>query len=78
MTTPAQKWGAAVAQQFRCNVCRATLTEVSEVDHIRPLGSGGSHSQTNLQVLCPDCHARKSRNERRRGLYRRKSKSTIV
>lgn len=35
-----------------------------EVDHIRPLRAGGDpFALSNLQCLCPACHARKTRAE---------------
>lgn len=31
-----------------------------QVDHIKPLSSGGTNDQTNLQTLCKACHERKT------------------
>jgi 5-methylcytosine-specific restriction enzyme A len=48
-----------------CQVCKAKgqLTIGSEVDHIEPLNNGGSNELYNLQLLCADCHAEKTRND---------------
>lgn len=40
------------------------LPSTFEVDHIKPLFSGGSNDLDNLQALCNLCHARKSAQER--------------
>ncbi|WP_420437032.1 HNH endonuclease [Candidatus Poriferisodalis sp.] len=34
-----------------------------ELDHIKPLGDGGTDADDNLQLLCRDCHTRKTRRE---------------
>ena len=39
--------------------------EAAQVDHIKPLGEGGSNKKNNLQVLCACCHAIKSHAEAR-------------
>lgn len=48
-----------------CVVCeRAGFVELAtEVDHIIPLAQGGSNDYANLQALCSDCHADKTRHE---------------
>lgn len=45
-----------------CVVCRSSgrLTPASEVDHIRPLWSGGTDADHNLQSICGDCHKSKT------------------
>lgn len=61
-----------------CRICRDThnrITAACEVDHIKPVASGGSHDRDNLQPLCRACHAAKSERERveaRGGTYRAK------
>ena len=37
--------------------------EDMELDHVRPLGDGGTDAEDNLQLLCRDCHTRKTRRE---------------
>ncbi|MGW8330143.1 HNH endonuclease [Streptomyces sp. NPDC055897] len=34
-----------------------------DVDHVRPLSLGGEDTDSNVQVLCHDCHALKTRTE---------------
>ena len=43
-----------------CQRCGAPATDV---DHIRPLRSGGTHDLANLQPLCHSCHSRKTGHE---------------
>lgn len=50
-------------QKWLCNWCRESLEDTFQVDHIRPLWHGGDNSPINLQALCPNCHARKSKLE---------------
>lgn len=48
-----------------CQECFAALTADGwEMDHIRPLGPG-SHSWTNVQVLCRPCNRKKISSDRR-------------
>ena len=35
------------------------------VDHVVPLGLGGTNEESNLQPLCQACHNRKTANEKR-------------
>ena len=50
------------AANWRCALCRAYG---SEVDHIKPLESGGdAWAVSNLQAICRDCHVAKTRAER--------------
>ena len=53
----------AAAQAWRCGACEQLLPAEYEVDHRLPLFAGGSNHDSNLQALCPNCHARKSRRE---------------
>lgn len=48
-----------------CRSCKSTLTfkQAWHIDHAQPIFKGGSHSFSNLQVLCPACHAEKTRVE---------------
>lgn len=46
-----------------CQMCLRSgrTTAASEVDHIIPDFKGGSDDDENLQSLCHDCHAEKTR-----------------
>lgn len=48
---------------YRCRNCGVRSTRVDEVyfdvDHVVPKSEGGTHALSNLQALCPACHARK-------------------
>jgi 5-methylcytosine-specific restriction endonuclease McrA len=50
-------------QEFRCAACRELLHWDSQIDHIVPWCLCHDDSYTNLQVLCPNCHADKTGNE---------------
>ena len=50
-------------QHNRCAACRQFLETTRQIDHIDPLWHGGSNNISNLQALCPNCHARKTRIE---------------
>ena len=56
-------------QQYKCvgSVCAGhqLLPQTWEVDHIVPLHLGGSNQMSNLQLLCPNCHALKTQTEAR-------------
>lgn len=54
----------AASQQWKCGHCKATLDETYEVDHIKALFQGGTNDPDNLVALCPNCHRKKTVNER--------------
>ena len=49
----------------KCSHCKKAI-ELSgmEIDHIKPLASGGDNSYDNLQVLCKQCHFVKTKEEK--------------
>lgn len=51
-------------QKNKCNVCSDVL-DVYDIDHIVPYRVCQEHKLSNLQALCPNCHARKTRKEAR-------------
>lgn len=57
------KWKLAVSQAFKCALCRTTLGESFDVDHIIPLSKGGRDHPSNLNLLCLCCHRSKSTME---------------
>ncbi|WP_250483291.1 HNH endonuclease [Caballeronia sp. GaOx3] len=54
----------AVRDSFCCALCgRVWNDRIDHVDHRVPLEAGGSNDDANLQLLCVDCHARKTAAE---------------
>ena len=51
----------AYKSKYRCNMCDILLPPTFEVDHIIELCDGGKDEYHNLQALCPNCHAEKTR-----------------
>lgn len=51
-------------QNHMCRVCSVFL-DVYDIDHIVPYRVHPVHKISNLQALCPTCHARKTRREAR-------------
>ena len=45
---------------------KAPVNIMSNFDHIRPVGMNGANQPSNIQVLCPTCHAYKTRKDRYR------------
>lgn len=44
-------------------MCRSLLRSTFEMDHVVPLFKGGVNDTANLQALCVECHATKTRND---------------
>ena len=51
----------AYKSKYHCNMCKMLLPPTFEVDHIVELCDGGKDEYSNLQALCPNCHALKTR-----------------
>ena len=47
------------SQNWICVYCKKDIKDSYHVDHIWPLGKGGKHEISNLQLLCPTCNVRK-------------------
>lgn len=62
--TAADKKRVASNQGYRCRNCGKTFGAVYHVDHVRRFSDGGSDRTSNLQALCPNCHADKTEQER--------------
>jgi len=57
----------AYRQEYKCNKCKLfPIPPNFEVDHIIELQDGGQDISSNLQALCPGCHADKTRLNRLR------------
>tara|TARA_B100000925_G_C21931343_1_gene440401 strand:+ start:243 stop:629 length:387 start_codon:yes stop_codon:yes gene_type:complete len=61
--TALQRNTVAARQGYKCAHCKQTFPAVFDIDHIVPLHKGGEDALGNLQALCCNCHAIKSRNE---------------
>jgi len=48
-----------LSQGGQCVLCQSKL-ERFHLDHIQPLSRGGTHTDDNVQLLCPRCNLRKS------------------
>lgn len=48
-----------------CQMCKRQVDYPNgfELDHKTPIWKGGTNDYDNLQVLCPECHAKKTRIE---------------
>ena len=53
----------------KCAICDEKLKQKYEVDHIKPLVSGGTNDIKNLQLLCKSCHKEKTLTEKEDGSY---------
>jgi 5-methylcytosine-specific restriction endonuclease McrA len=65
--TKADKDKILKRQKYKCGArdCQKDLSRViPHFDHKKPLALGGSDTLRNYQALCPDCHAKKTRNDR--------------
>jgi 5-methylcytosine-specific restriction protein A len=53
---------------FLCQPCKAQKRTklATEVDHIVPMFEGGSDAKANLQAICTECHAVKTKAEAHR------------
>lgn len=61
------RWLVAYRQQYKCNMCRDLLhPDAYDVDHCEELRDGGEDVMKNLQALCTNCHAKKTRSHGRR------------
>ena len=50
----------------QCAICKNSKSDIKfEIDHIKPLASGGTNDITNLQPLCKACHKEKNKTRTR-------------
>lgn len=84
-----KKWGqswAYTAKQIRtrdnyiCQICGLRDTEIMEVDHIRPKSLAPElYKRTeNLMCICPNCHSRKTKRDRKQIAEQKSIKLTIL
>ena len=56
------RWEVAYRQKYKCQVCQELLhPKAMDIDHVLALSKGGEDVIENLQALCTNCHAKKSR-----------------
>lgn len=57
------RWTVAYRQEYKCKVCKGLLhPKAFDIDHIVELARGGTDTLDNLQALCVQCHAIKTRS----------------
>lgn len=64
--TAADKKRIAAKQNWKCKKCKRLLPARYHIDHIKEFSCGGSDKESNLQALCPTCHAEKTEQDRHR------------
>ena len=74
--TEAKKKIIAARQRFCCNICKEMLSDIWHADHIDPFHLSGSNSFNNYQILCANCHGKKTQLEMIRYHERRKELRT--
>ena len=62
------KWELAARQRWKCKTCKKLLPLAAQADHVVPLCLGGADEMKNLQMLCANCHAEKSRKEAKQSI----------
>ena len=61
------RWLVAYRQKYQCAHCKELLHPDSlDIDHVEELQDGGEDVMKNLQALCTNCHAKKTRSHGRR------------
>lgn len=62
---PRVKDRIALRSEGYCQCCRREVVGKlrAEFDHVIPLIIGGEHRETNLQLLCNECHAAKTKRD---------------
>lgn len=48
-----------------CQLCGCVVKSYAQVDHIVPKAEGGSDAMSNLRLLCPSCHSRRTATDNR-------------
>jgi len=63
-------------QKGKCAICKKKLDPTCyHVDHKKPVALGGKTILSNLQLLCPACHMKKTAEDRRKIAQSKKRKS---
>ena len=65
MLSQAEKDRVLLRQDYQCAKCGLDLSKIVQFfDHKRTLAQGGSNTLRNIQALCANCHAEKTREDR--------------
>ncbi len=60
----AEKTMILESQHYQCAGCKMDISTMPQhFDHRIPLALGGSNDLTNIQAMCPNCHAKKSQRD---------------
>ena len=62
------RWELGCRQRWKCKGCKKLLPSAAQVDHVVPLSAGGDDKMDNMQMLCANCHAEKTRKESKQGV----------
>ena len=55
----------------QCERCKLFVKrDEFEIDHIRPIATGGSNDISNLQIVCKGCHRIKTSDEQEQGYFK--------
>lgn len=66
------KKNIAYKQEYKCKICSKLLPPSHQCDHIVPHSISNDNNESNLQILCPTCHANKTLFEQYRiGQYKK-------
>ena len=62
-------WNSKANNQ--CEICKKIVKKDEfEIDHIRPIATGGSNDISNLQIVCKGCHRIKTSDEQEQGYFK--------
>ena len=72
MITPKDIQNGMMGKKFdkTFNICQKDMAfKNCQIDHIKPLASGGTNADGNLQSICRECHFEKTKEEQEHHEY---------